>query len=64
MSTSSSEGPLAYRLLTGPDDEEFCKRVSAALQDGYVLHGAPAITSGFGSIIVAQAVVLPSFRAR
>ena len=27
----------AYRLLTGPDDAEFCRRVSDALEDGYVL---------------------------
>ena len=32
---------LAYRVLTGPDDRSFCERVSAALADGYELHGAP-----------------------
>jgi len=26
-----------YRLLTGPDDAEFCKRVSEAIMQGYVL---------------------------
>ena len=35
---------LAYRLLTGTDDRAFCERVSAALADGYQLHGAPAVT--------------------
>ncbi|MGO4192591.1 DUF1737 domain-containing protein [Arthrobacter sp. YAF17] len=51
---------LAYRLFTGPDDRAFCERVSAALAEGYVLHGGPAVTSNGGSVIVAQAVVLPA----
>ena len=50
---------LAYRLLTGPDDAEFCERVSAALADGYVLYGSPAITHDGERAIVAQALVLP-----
>ncbi len=54
---------LPYRLLTGPDDRSFCERVSAALMDGYVLHGSPAITFDGARIIVAQAVVLPEVRA-
>lgn len=50
---------LAYRVLTGPDDRSFCERVSAALADGYVLHGGPALTFDGQRVIVAQAVVLP-----
>ncbi|SNT22882.1 DUF1737 domain-containing protein [Rhodococcoides kyotonense] len=50
---------LRYRLLTGPDDADFCRRVSAALDDGYVLHGAPAATFDGERVIVAQAIVLP-----
>ena len=50
---------LAYRLLTGTDDREFCERVSAALADGYVLHGPPAITHDGTALRTAQAVVLP-----
>lgn len=50
---------LAYRVLTGPDDRSFCERVSAALADGYVLHGAPSVTFNGERVIVAQAVVLP-----
>jgi len=50
---------LAYRVLTGPDDRSFCERVSAALADGYVLHGGPALTFDGRRMIVAQAVVLP-----
>lgn len=50
---------LRYRVLTGPDDRAFCERVSAALADGYVLHGGPALTFNGERVIVAQAVVLP-----
>lgn len=51
---------LAYRLFTGPDDRAFCERVSAALAEGYVLHGNPSATFNGSSVIVAQAVVLPA----
>jgi hypothetical protein len=53
---------LAYRVLTGPDDRAFCERVSAALADGYALHGGPAITFNGERVVVAQAVVLPGER--
>ena len=49
---------LRYRLLTGPDDKSFCERVSKALDQGYRLHGSPAITFNGERCIVAQAVVL------
>ncbi|MBS2963373.1 DUF1737 domain-containing protein [Actinocrinis puniceicyclus] len=48
-----------YRVLTGPDDETFCRRVSEALDLGYVLHGGPALAANDEQIIVAQAVVWP-----
>ncbi len=51
---------LKYRLLTGPDDHAFCERVSKALDEGYRLHGGPAITYNGDTAIVAQAVVLDS----
>lgn len=51
---------LGYRLLTGPDDRTFCERVSAALAEGYVLYGSPALTANGGRVIAAQAVVLPA----
>lgn len=51
-------GKLRYRLLTGPDDHAFCERVSAALDDGYELHGSPAATFNGKDVIVAQAIVL------
>lgn len=49
---------LPYRLLTGPDDRSFCEKVSAALLDGYELHGGPALTVQDGRVVCAQAVVL------
>jgi hypothetical protein len=55
----SGVGPkLRYRLLTGPDDRAFCERVSAALDDGYELYGAPSVTFNGSQVIAAQAVVL------
>jgi hypothetical protein len=57
--TDSEPGRLRYRLLTGPDDHAFCTRVSAALDEGYVLYGSPAITFDGTTRIVAQALVLP-----
>ena len=48
-----------YRLLTGTDDRAFCEKVSAAIADGYVLHGSPAITFDGERVVTAQAVVLP-----
>jgi hypothetical protein len=52
------DGRLSYRLLTGPDDAEFCRRVSIALAEGYRLHGSPALTFDGSRVIAAQAVVL------
>lgn len=58
--TDATTPRLRYRLLTGPDDSTFCARVSAALDEGYVLHGSPAATFDGERVIVAQAVVLPT----
>lgn len=49
-----------YRVLTGPDDERFCRRVSDALDLGYQLHGSPALTFDGDAVLVAQAVVWPA----
>jgi hypothetical protein len=49
---------LRYRLLTGPDDAAFCERVSRALEEGYRLHGGPALTFDGLTVIAAQALVL------
>lgn len=56
---SADESPLAYRLITGPDDRSFCARISTALAEGYVLHGGPAVTFNGETVICAQAVILP-----
>lgn len=55
-----------YRLLTGEDNDAFCRRVSAALDEGYVLYGSPATTFDLTSNrqLVAQAVVRPHLVAR
>ena len=45
---------LSYRLITGADNSEFCERISAALADGYVLHGSPAATFNGTAVIVAM----------
>ena len=46
-----------YRVLTGPDDDAFCWRVSEALELGYELYGSPSLTWDGNSVIVAQAIV-------
>lgn len=48
-----------YRLLTGPDDEAFCRRVSEALAMGFELYGSPAATFNGKEVIVAQALLWP-----
>ncbi|MEO6608709.1 MAG: DUF1737 domain-containing protein [Aestuariivirga sp.] len=48
---------LRYRILTGPDDKEFCERVSKALEEGYDLYGSPSITFNGKTCVVAQAIV-------
>lgn len=54
------DGLPVYRVLTGPDDEAFCRRVSDALGIGYSLHGGPTITVHGGKVIVAQALLWPT----
>ena len=58
MTGAATPAKLRYRLLTGPDDRSFCERVSKALDEGYVLHGSPAIAFNGERCIVAQAIVL------
>ncbi len=55
--TDGATEPLRYRVLTGPDDRAFCERVSAAMDDGYTLHGPPSLTFDGTRVIVAQAIV-------
>lgn len=53
----------AYRLLTGPDDAVFCRRVSEAIAMGYMLYGSPAATFNGQHVIVAQAIIWPSIQS-
>ncbi|MBC6983311.1 DUF1737 domain-containing protein [Caulobacter sp. 17J80-11] len=53
-------GAPRYRLLTGPDDAQFCRRVSDMLAIGYRLHGSPAAAFDGQKVVVAQAVVWPA----
>lgn len=58
--TLPPEGLPSYRVLTGPDDDAFCWRVSEALGLGYERHGSPAVTFDGEHVIVAQALLWPS----
>ena len=58
MSQPPNDLPI-YRVLTGPDNAAFCRRVSEALEMGYQLHGSPAVTFNGSDLIVAQAVLWP-----
>ena len=49
---------LSYRLVTGPDDAAFCRRVSDLLDGGYVLHGPPVLVAAGDGVVAAQAVVI------
>lgn len=59
MTDQPPDGLPRYRVLTGPDDETFCRRVSDALTLGFLLHGGPAVTFNGDRVIVAQALVWP-----
>ena len=59
MADSPPNGLPVYRLLTGPDDDSFCRRVSDALTLGYELYGGPAATFDGERVIVAQALIWP-----
>ncbi|MXO65941.1 DUF1737 domain-containing protein [Altericroceibacterium endophyticum] len=61
MSTTPPDGKPIYRCLTGPDDDKFCRRVSDALEQGWELHGSPALTFNGETVIVAQAVKWKGF---
>lgn len=49
---------LSYRLITGKDDASFCSRISALLDEGYVLYGSPALTYNGEHVVAAQALIL------
>jgi len=45
-----------YTLLTGPDDETFCKRVCEKLNNGWELYGGPTMTYNGTHVIAGQAL--------
>jgi hypothetical protein len=53
------DGLPLYRVLTGPDDAAFCRRISEAIALGYRLHEGPAVTFNGEQVIVAQALLWP-----
>jgi hypothetical protein len=53
------DGLPVHRVLTGPDDATFCRRVSEMIALGYRLHEGPAVTFDGERVIVAQAVLWP-----
>ena len=57
MSQTPPDGLPRYRMLTGPDDATFCARVSEALDLGYQLAGAPALSFDGERAVAAQAVL-------
>jgi hypothetical protein len=57
---SNPPGRLAYRLITGPDDAEFCRRVSDWVARGYVPYGNPTMAVSHGVLTVGQALVWPT----
>ncbi len=59
MTTTPPDNLARYRLLTGPDDDAFCRRVSEIIAMGYRLYGSPAATFNGKEVIVAQAVLWP-----
>lgn len=49
---------LLYRLITGKDDANFCKRISDLIKEGYIPYGSPSVTFNGKEVIAAQAVIL------
>lgn len=46
-----------YSYLTGPDDETFCRRVTAKLNNGWQLYGNPTLTYDGNRVIAGQALI-------
>ena len=53
---------IEYKLLTGPDNSEFCDKVTGFLNNGWELYGSPIMNTEYISQdkinrIVGQAVI-------
>jgi len=57
MTDEPPNGLPRYRVLTGPDDDTFCHRVSEALDLGFQLYAGPAVTFDGERTIGAQGLV-------
>jgi hypothetical protein len=57
------QGLPVYRVLSGPDDAAFCRRVGEAVALGYLILGSPALTFDGEQVIVAQALIWPDAQA-
>ena len=53
---SASAAASEYRLITGRSGEEFDRMVSAALAEGWALHGQPTLSAVEGGVLVGQAL--------
>ena len=62
MPDTPPENLPTYRVLTGPDDASFCRRVSEAIELGYLLYGPPSTTFNGETVIVAQAIIWPGIQ--
>lgn len=60
ISNTPPDGLPTYRVLTGPDDATFCRRVSDAVALGYKLYGSPAATFDGNTVVLAQAIIWPT----
>jgi len=58
MSVPPDSLPI-YRVLNGPDDAAFCRRVCEAIALGYRLYDGPAVTLNGEQVILAQAPPWP-----
>jgi len=46
-----------YKMVTGKDDSEFCKRITKLISEGFELYGSPTMTFNGEEVIVGQAVI-------
>ena len=47
----------SYKILTGPDDPNFCQKVRDHLDAGYELYGSPTMTTKGSQVYLGQAVI-------
>ena len=46
-----------YRFITGPDNKEFCMRITKMINKGWKLYGNPTLTFDGKTAIAGQALV-------